>query len=43
MEAILISLVAGAVATVAGFVYAFKRKRANPAGKSAKFLAILGG
>ncbi len=38
-----IGLASGAVATFAGFLIAFRRKAAKPTGKSAKFLAALGG
>ena len=33
----------GAAVTISGFVIAFKRKAAKPDGKSAKFIAALGG
>ncbi len=38
-----IGLASGAAATFVGFVTAFRRKAAKPTGKSAKFLAALGG
>jgi hypothetical protein len=43
MEPFIAGLLIGAVVTFSGFIYAFKRKTAKPTGKSAKFLAALGG
>jgi hypothetical protein len=38
-----IGLASGAAATFVGFLTAFKRRKAKPTGKSAKFLSLLGG
>jgi hypothetical protein len=39
----IIGLLVGAVGTLFGIVVAFKRRKEKPEGKSAKFIAMLGG